>query len=26
MNEDLMMPISRAEVRNILKSSGVTDA
>jgi len=26
MNEDLMMPISRAEVRNILKSSGVIDA
>jgi glyoxylase-like metal-dependent hydrolase (beta-lactamase superfamily II) len=26
MNEDMMMPISRAEVRNILKSSGVTDA
>jgi glyoxylase-like metal-dependent hydrolase (beta-lactamase superfamily II) len=24
MNEDLMMPISRAEVRNILKSSGIT--
>jgi len=23
MNEDLMMPISRAEVRNILKSSGI---
>jgi hypothetical protein len=26
LNEDLMMPISRAEVRNILKASGIAVA
>jgi hypothetical protein len=24
LNEDLMMPVARAEVRNILKASGIT--